>query len=194
MLVDESELRRGKRLTAREVPTLLAFAASLENGAIAVVAPDGTRVRSDAADFETRIREFVGRPVSLHEDRQGKNHDDADVLVINMASARALAQEYGEPRNYRRFRPNIALDGPDAVAYEELQWIGKRFRVGDVELEAAAPNLRCSIPTIDPDTLEIDPKFLRFIVEEHDGIFGVYCRVIHGGTVREGDAWSAAAG
>ncbi|MBV8081684.1 MAG: MOSC domain-containing protein, partial [Candidatus Eremiobacteraeota bacterium] len=158
MLVDESELRRGKRLTAREVPALLGFAASMDDGAVAVVAPDGTRVRSDGADFETRVCELVGRPASLHEDTRGANHDDSDVLVINMASARALAADYGEPRTYRRFRPNIVLDSKEAAPYEELQWIGKRFRVGEVELEAAAPNLRCSIPTIDPDTLDVDPK------------------------------------
>jgi len=192
MLVDEAELRRGKRLTAREVPGLLGFSAAMEDGAVAVVAPDGRRARSDAADFEARVREFVGRPVSLHEDFSGANHDDSDVLVINLASARALVQEYGAPRSYRRFRPNIVLDGTDLAPYAELEWIGRRFTVGDVTLEAAAPNLRCSIPTVDPDTLEIDPAFLRFVVERHDGIFGVYCKVIQGGTAREGDDWHSA--
>jgi uncharacterized protein YcbX len=192
MLVDEAELRRGKRLTAREVPGLLGFSAAMEDGAVAVVAPDGTRVRSDAADFEARLREVVGRPMSLHEDLSGANHDDSDVLVINMASARALVQEYGEPRSYRRFRPNIILEGPDLTPYAELGWIGQRFAAGDVTLEVAAPNLRCSIPTVDPDTLEVDPAFLRFIVEQHDGIFGVYCKVVHGGTVRESDDWRSA--
>ncbi|MBV8366843.1 MAG: MOSC domain-containing protein [Candidatus Eremiobacteraeota bacterium] len=191
MLVDDSELRRGKRLTARELHGLLGFSATYEDGAVAVVAPDGTRVRSDDADFATRIRDMVGHPLTLHEDTSGANHDDSDVLVINMESARALAQEYGETRSYRRFRPNIVLDGAGATPYVELTWIGKRFTVGGVEIEASAPNLRCAIPTVDPDTLEVDPKFLRFIVEKHDGIFGVYCRVIKGGTIHEGDQWNA---
>ncbi len=192
MLVDEAELRRGKRLTAREVPGLLGFSAAMEDGAVAVMAPDGRRVRSDASDFEARLREFVGRPMSLHEDLSGANHDDSDVLVITLASARALVEEYGTPRSYLRFRPNIVLDGSDLAPYAELEWIGKRFSAGGVTLEAAAPNLRCSIPTVDPDTLEIDPAFLRFIVEQHEGIFGVYCKVLQAGTVREGDDWLAA--
>jgi uncharacterized protein YcbX len=192
MLVDQSELRAGKRLTARDVPGLLGFAASIEGGAVAVLAPDGTRLLSDAQDFEKSLQALVGRPMALHEDTTGFNHDDSDVLVINRASARALSQEYGSPRSYMRFRPNIVLDGPDAKPYAELEWIGKRFSVGDVELEAAKPNLRCAIPTIDPDTLEIDPAFLRFIVEKHDGIFGVYCSVIKDGTVHKGDAWRPA--
>jgi len=191
MLVDDSELRRGKRLTARELHGLLGFSATFEDGAVAVVAPDGTRVRSDAADFERRIRDMVGHPLRLHEDASGDNHDDADVLVINMESARALSTEYGTTRSFRRFRPNIVLDGPDAQPYVELDWVGKKFAVGDLELEAYAPNIRCAIPTIDPDTLEVDPKFLRFIVEKHDSIFGIYFRVIKGGTVHEGDAWHA---
>jgi len=192
MLVDESELRRGKRLTAREVHELLGNAARVDDGVVVVKTAAGATLRSDDVGFESALRSAIGRPVSLHEDTSGDNHDDSDVLVVNMASVRALSEEYGSQSSERRFRPNIILDGPDARAYSELEWVGKRFRVGDVELEVAKPNLRCAIPTIDPDTLVADPKFLRFIVERHEGRFGVYCKVIKPGTVREGDAWRPA--
>jgi uncharacterized protein YcbX len=194
MLVDESELRHGQRLTAREVRELLGNAATVQDGVVLVRTASGSTLRSDDAGFESALRTAVGRPVSLHEDTSGDNHDDSDVLVINMASARALSAEYGAPRSERRFRPNIILDGSDAPAYSELEWIGRRFHVGDVELEVTAPDLRCAIPTIDPDTLEVDPAFLRYIVEHHEGKFGIYCKVIKSGTVREGDDWRAAAG
>lgn len=194
MLIDESELRRGNRLTAREVHELLGNAATVQDGVVVVRTAAGATVRSDDAGFEAALRTAAGRPVSLHEDTSGDNHDDSDVLVINMASARALSQEYGAPRSEMRFRPNIILDGSDAPAYSELEWVGKRFHVGDVELEVSYPNLRCAIPTIDPDTLEVDPAFLRYIVEHHEGKFGIYCKVVKSGTVREGDDWRAAAG
>jgi uncharacterized protein len=194
MLVDESELRRGNRLTAREVHELLGNAATVQDGVVVVRTANGSTLRSDDAGFEGALRTAVGRPVSLHEDASGDNHDDSDVLVINMESARALSKEYGAPRSELRFRPNIILDGTDAPAYSELDWVGRRFHVGDVELEVTGPNLRCAIPTIDPDTLDVDPAFLRYIVERHEGKFGIYCKVITAGTVRERDAWHAATG
>jgi uncharacterized protein YcbX len=194
MLVDETELRRGRRLTAREVHELLGNAASVQDGVVVVRTANGATMRSDDAGFEAALRAAVGRPVSLHEDAHGDNHDDADVLVINMASARAISQEYGAPCSEMRYRANIILDGSDAPAYSEQEWVGKRFYVGDVELEAIAPDLRCAVPTIDPETLEADPLFLRHIVERHEGKFGIYCKVAKPGTVREGDAWRAATG
>jgi uncharacterized protein len=194
MLVDESEQRRGHRLTAREVHELLGNAATVQDGVVVVRTAGGSTLRSDDAGFENALRTAVGRPVSLHEDTSGDNHDDSDVLVINMASMRALSKEYGAPRSELRFRPNIILDGADAPAYSELEWVGRRFLVGDVELEATSPNLRCAIPTIDPDTLEVDPAFLRYIVQRHEGKFGIYCKVIGPGTVSEGDAWRATTG
>lgn len=194
MLVDESELRRGKKLTAREVHELLGNAATVQDGIVVVRMANGTTIYSDDPGFEAALRAAVGRPVSLHEDTSGDNHDDSDVLVINLSSARALSEEYGAERSWLRFRPNIILDGSDAPAYSELEWVGGRFRVGDVELDATAPNLRCAIPTIDPDTLETDPAFLRHIVERHEGKFGVYCKVVKAGTVREGDIWRGATG
>jgi len=194
MLVDESELRRGRRLTAREVHELLGNAATVQDGVVVVRTANGATLRSDDPGFESALRAEVGKPVSLHEDTNGDNHDDSDVLVINLASARALSKEYGSPRSEMRFRPNIILDGSDAPAYSELEWVGRRFHVGDVELELTSPNLRCAIPTIDPQTLEVDSGFLRYIVEHHEGKFGVYGKVITPGTVREGDAWRAAAG
>jgi len=191
MLVDQSELRRGQRLTAREVHELLGNAAAVDDGVVVVKTAAGATLRSDDAGFENSLRDALGRPVSLREDTSGDNHDDSDVLVVNMASVRALSEEYGSPSSERRFRPNIILDGPDARAYSELDWVGKRVRVGEVELEIVKPNLRCAIPTIDPDTLVADPKFLRHIVQRHEGKFGVYCKVVRPGVVREGDEWHA---
>jgi len=188
MLIDQSELRRGETLSARELPRMLAFAAAVADGVVHVKTASGASLRSDDPAFETQLQSQLGHPISLHEDQSGDNHDDADVLVITLPSVRALSAEYGAPRNALRFRPNIILDG-EIAPFAELAWPGKRFRAGSVELEAAKPDTRCIMTTIDPDTLEIDPHFLRFIVEKHAQLFGVYCRVVTPGTVREGDEW-----
>ncbi len=190
MLVDESELRHGHPITARQVHSMLSHAASVdERGTVAVKTAAGATLRSDDPSFSEALAQLVGRPASLHEDTSGANHDDSDVLVINLASVRALTEEYGSERDPMRFRPSIMLDGPDAQPYSELAWPGKRFKIGDLELEAVKMNERCVLTTIDPQTYEEDPGFLRFMVQQHEGNFGVYCRVATGGTVREGDLW-----
>ena len=190
MLLDLSEMRRGQPLTARQWPTMLGYSARAEGSVVVVEGRDGTSARSNAPDFEATLNRMIGRSIALHEDTSGDNHDDSDVLVINLASVRALSQEYGSQRDPLRFRPNIMLDGDEAVPFDELAWPGKRFRVGDLELEAVKMDQRCVMTTIDPQTIEVDPGFLRFVVQKHGGVFGVYCRVAQPGTVRDGDAWT----
>jgi uncharacterized protein YcbX len=167
---------------------MLGNAAAVIDGAILVKTATGASLRSDDPAFEAQLQAQLGRPISLHEDRSGDNHDDSDVLVVTLPSVRAISAEYGSPRNPLRFRPNVILDG-DVAPFVELEWPGKRFRAGSVEVEAVKPDIRCAITTIDPDTLAIDPEFLRFLVEKHNSTFGVYCRVLTSGSVREGDEW-----
>jgi uncharacterized protein len=189
MLIDNSGLRPGKPLTARQVPSLLLQSAAVDDGAVVVRGERGPIARSDAPDFVKALEGIVGRPVVLREDSSGANHDDADVLVVNAASLRSLEQEYGSPLGLGRFRASIVLDGDDAVPYAELGWPGKRFRAGSVELEGIKLNPRCVITTIDPETIDVDSGILRFIMQRHEGDFGLYCRVVTPGVMREGDDW-----
>jgi len=100
-----------------------------------------------------------------------------------------LSQEYGAPVNPLRFRPNIVVDGPEASAFEEIEWPGATFSAGEAVFEALHPCERCVLTTIDPETLVMDPAFLRLVVQKHGGRFGVYCRVVRAGTVTIGDEW-----
>ena len=40
---------------------------------------------------------------------------------------------------------------------------------------------------MDPDTTETSPEVLRVLVERHDEMMGVYCRVVKPGRVAIGD-------
>ena len=44
--------------------------------------------------------------------------------------------------------------------------------------------------TLDPDTGESNPTFLRKVVQAHDGMAGVYGAVLVEGTLRKGDTVS----
>ncbi len=47
---------------------------------------------------------------------------------------------------------------------------------------------RCAMITLDPETGESNPKFLRAVAQGHNGMAGVYAAVLVEGAVRRGDA------
>lgn len=187
--IDHTPHRDGKKLTARQVPRMLGLRASTHDGEVSVIRADGAafRVGHDLTEF---VAATLGRPVSMVTRRDGESlHDAHDVLVLNAASLRALQEEWGKPLDVVRFRPNIVLDGPEVTAYEEEGWIGRSFGVGGACLTVVEANVRCGIPTLDPQTLQPDPSLLTLLVERHRQCFGVYCRVTQSGAVACGDEW-----
>lgn len=68
-----------------------------------------------------------------------------------------------------------------------VQWIGKRLRVGSAELQIDSHCERCSIITLDPDTLERDRLLLKKVNEEMNLRFGVYASIKKTGQIHVGD-------
>ena len=69
----------------------------------------------------------------------------------------------------------------------EAEWVGRRLRLGEVEIEVVDRCERCVMTTIDPDSLEVDPNVLRRINEEFGKLMGVLCEVVTPGELRVGD-------
>ena len=182
-LVDGTPNRAGKLLTIREEERLMTYRARLNGGAVEVVSADGAIHRLDE-DVVTRIAGEASRPLSLRE-MEGANFDDSPVLVVNLATVSAFGVQAGMPIDHRRFRANLYLDGlePDA----EGSWLGRRLRVGEVELEALKRCERCVVITRDPDTMVTTPALLRVLTETYETYMGVYCRVTRPGRVAVGD-------
>ena len=61
------------------------------------------------------------------------------IHLVNLETVRALEakMDRGATLSPYRFRANIYVDG--IGAWEEFGWIGRRIRIGDVELEARCP-------------------------------------------------------
>ena len=190
-VMDSDPNRAGKPLTARIDKRLLAYGASVRDGQVIVRAPDGGEHRVDSPAWLDLLRADLDRPVSLWSS-EAPEHDDADILVLNAASLRALTGEYGSFINPLRFRPNFVVDGPDLAAYVESEWEGADVSVGGAVLHVQYPDQRCVVTTIEPETLATDPSFLRLIVERHAGRFGMYCSVVRSGPVALGDEWRPA--
>jgi hypothetical protein len=192
-VIDPNPLRLGKPLTGRLEKRLLGYASSVRGDTVMVRTPSGGVHHAGDSAWTDEFEQETGAAASVQFFSEPV-HDAADVLVINAASARALAEEYGAHVDPMRFRPNIILDGPDAIAFEEEKWVGGSFGVGDTVLNVVYPCERCVMTTIDPTTLAMDPKFLRLVVEKHSACFGVYCRVESPGSAKIGDAWRLVSG
>lgn len=182
-LIDGSPNRAGKFLTIREHKEMLRYHPRTVESGLEVEAPDKSVLTTGDALVE-RIHEESGRPLELR-DRAGDNFDDAHVMIINLASVELLALEVGMTLDRRRFRANLYVDGLEAE--EEVGWIGRRIRAGEAELDVVKRDVRCVIPTHDPDTTVAIPLILRTLVQRHDECMGVYCRVVTPGRVAVGD-------
>jgi uncharacterized protein YcbX len=169
------ENRYGRVVTARTHPRLLGLHARVDDAGTVTV--DGRawtdpRVRASvtaiAGDGATLVcDESVGR---------------FDVLPLLIATDGAIAA-FGY--DGRRLRPNLVIGGVTGLA--ERRWAGRRLRIGKILVDLADLRARCVMTTVDPDTLQSNPRVLRSIVERFDGTFALDASVARGGRLSEGD-------
>ncbi|EEQ99481.1 molybdopterin cofactor sulfurase, putative [Perkinsus marinus ATCC 50983] len=103
---------------------------------------------------------------SLPPKKGGRGNDGLDfqdgfpLLVLSRASAAELIAHVpigvGRQMDYRRFRPNILLDG--CPPYSEEKFPTLELVEGLTTLDLIRPCSRCTIPTVDPDTGMMDTQ------------------------------------
>lgn len=194
---DESKVGWARYFTARQAPGLLRFQAQLigEGDAqqfpdVRVQSPDG-RCHSWDEHLLEEIQALSSRKLSMLRYQPGSEEllavDTASILIITDATVRKLERVWGKPLDHRRFRANLVIAAGDDYSINEFDWIGKRLVIGSSELKVEMPCERCSMITIDPDTLEYDTSLLRKVKEEMDLHFGVYASVSGTGQIKVGD-------
>ena len=110
-----------------------------------------------------------------------------DVLPLLVATDGAVAA-FG--RDIRRLRPNLLIGGVDGMA--EVTWPGAELHIGQppglaiVKLDSR--RARCSMTTVDPDTLQQDHEVLRDIGRRFGGRLALNASVVRGGTISVGSA------
>lgn len=201
--------------------------------------PDGSTLRTGAADVNARLSALLGRTVTLwplqpaeqrdhyrrglpdHEDMEtelrqvfgrlpdeplpdlsvippelfeltspaGTYFDLAPIHLLTTASLRALAAHNPTARfDRRRFRPNLLVEPTDqAAALREVEWCGRRLRVGSAVIAITIPTMRCSMTAHAADELPKDASVLRTIVRDANQNLGVYATVETPGAVAVGD-------
>lgn len=110
---------------------------------------------------------------------------DKYVHIINLASLKALGHLVNTELSPARFRANIHIDG--AEPWAERHWCGKKLKAEEVEIEICEETNRCAAINVDPETARRTHS-LPQVLNQHFGNdnFGVYGRIIKGGTLVEG--------
>jgi uncharacterized protein YcbX len=145
-----------KSLAGRTVPEAVVDPAGLRGDRAYAVVDAGTGERvtvkttpqlgSVVATGDTEadtitLTEVLGRPVRLTRAEAGPQVDAAAVhLVSRQAIARAADGDVPEGCSADDPRANLLLDLPGA---DERSWVGRRLRVGEVELEVVRTPKHC---------------------------------------------------
>lgn len=105
--------------------------------------------------------------------------------IINLASIRDLEKSLDCTIDPRRFRANLYIDG--LPAWEELNWLERRIRLGGAQLDVYRITDRCAAINVDPKTATRD-RLLQNLKRLRGNLdMGVYAYVRNGGNIKEGD-------
>ena len=141
----------------------------------------------DLSVFPPEILEFESPP--------GTYLDAFPLLILTTGSLRHLQSLVPDSAiDVRRFRPNLLVDLDNGEPWPELEWVGRRVRVGTAVLEIVAPCPRCVMITRAVADLPQDSAIMRAVVREANQNLGVYATVVEAGVVTTGDSISVDSG
>ena len=135
----------------------------------------------DLSVFPPEIIEFESPP--------GTHHDAFPLMIMSTSALESLSSALPDSViDVRRFRPSLLINTDDLTAHPEFEWIGRRLRIGEVELSIGAACPRCVMVTRPlSDKIPADRAILRHIVRDLDQNVGVYATVVSPGAIEEGD-------
>jgi uncharacterized protein YcbX len=172
----------------RRIDGLFGFRARYRDDGIPRIRfPDGDEVGGDSPSIHQALSDVLGVPVTLAREAEIPHFDSAPIHLVTSASLAWLRSALPAAGiDARRFRPNLVIEVPGSDAIEQ-SWIGKRLRVGEVELQVSGTTERCGMTAFAQDELPKAPEVLRHITRHADLKFGVYAQVRVPGVVRLGD-------
>ena len=161
------------------------------------------RGASDSDDIMAELRAVFGReedeplpdlsqfpPVVMEfESPPGTHHDCWPLMIMSTSALRALAVALPDSAiDVKRFRPSFVIDTGEDPGHPEFDWTGRRFAVGEAEIEIVGPCPRCVMVTraVGRDLPE-DRTILRHIVRDLDQNVGMYATVVRAGSFEAGD-------
>jgi uncharacterized protein YcbX len=171
-------------------PGLTPVSADTADLMVDVEAPTGETLPIDDPALIRMLREGISGAPDLTLVRSDRAMTDCrPVSLFSVQSANQLGEEIGTAVDKRRFRANIYLDFSAAGGFAENGLIGRSLRIGSkMVLSILERDPRCVMITLDPDTGESRPEYLRQVAQAHNGMAGVYGAVLVEGLLRKGDA------
>jgi uncharacterized protein len=179
-------------LTARELPELLCYRTSVEETdlpevAVTVTTPSGEKWPIASDELRRALEVRSGRDLFLLRDYRG-SYDVAPISLISRQTIMRIAEESQTREEPLRFRPNLLVDLKDGQPFDELNWVGRILRVGNVaRIAITEADQRCMMINLDPANGKASPGILRCVVQQHAKCAGVYATVLTPGEVRVGD-------
>lgn len=161
------------------------------------------RGQPDSEDLLTELRAIFGRDedeplpdlsvfppeIIEFESPPGTHHDAFPLMLMSTSALKSLSSALPDSViDVRRFRPSLVINTDEQTGHPEFEWIGRRLRIGAVELSIAAACPRCVMVTRSvSDEIPTDRAILRHIVRDLDQNVGVYATVMTPGAIEEGD-------
>ena len=136
------------------------------------------------------LPDFSGLPPDLQNfsSPPGTYFDCYPIHIMTTSSLNTLAEAGGgEDVDVRRFRPNVLIDTGDTEGLLEVDWTGKKLRLGQVVIELQTTTVRCSVPAHAQRDFGSSRAVGRALIENTKQHLGSYCNVLQGGTVNVGD-------
>jgi uncharacterized protein YcbX len=131
-------------------------------------------------------------PLKLVGDGSTPRYQDNEGGQVTLHSRESLASAgvaLGDTNlDEARFRHNIVIDG--VAAWDELSWVNRKVRVGNVEFERVIAKVRCLATHANPATGERDLQVMQTLVQafkQAQPTFGVGMLSVAGGEIRVGD-------
>lgn len=182
-------------LSASKLPDLLRFTpVRREHGVPAempthVRTPEGKELTVFGDELAAEVEFRHGAPVQMMEMRQGI-FDEASVSVIAVDTIGEIARVAGITPDVRRFRPNILVRLLRPGPFQEDRWVGGVLSFGEAgqgpSMSVTAPDVRCSMVNLDPDSARSSPEVLKAAVRLNQNNAGVYGVGIRQGRVAVG--------
>jgi uncharacterized protein YcbX len=158
------------------------------------------------ADFSGRLAEAEGREGFavwlaglLGEDADGplkvlQTHGEfrftdssrGQISIINLASVRDLSERMGVELDPLRFRGNLYIEG--WPAWVENEWVGRRLRVGEAQMDVVKRIQRCLATHVNPTTAERDAEVCTALFDNYGHVdCGIYMQAATPAQVKVGD-------
>jgi uncharacterized protein len=163
-----------------------------------IVFPDGYSYALNDRSLDGVLSDYFGFPTAVAAYNRAEGHVDFPLTqhrtqhfplhLLTTASLKHLARlRQVAAIDSRRFRPTVLIETGEGDGFLEKEWIGRRLRLGAIDLTAREETKRCAMTFISQPGLDDDPEILRSILRHNKCNLGIYCSVDSSGTIQVGD-------